>query len=204
VPLSRSNVPKVLVGGPPLAITPSRSSETTADVPPAQGGERQRLAELYDAYAPLVAWFAGRLLLRREDVEDLVQEVFVIAAENLDNLTEAPKIRAWLKTVTLRRVGRRLRWARVRARFGVASVTSDSVEDLIASPEASPEDRAALRELYVLLGKLPVDLRIAWTLRHVHEESLEAVAVLTGCSLATAKRRISAAQQRIQKDLRDD
>ena len=187
-----------------MAIIPPRSSEATANPPPAQGGQRRRLAELYDAYAPLVAWFASRLLLRREDVEDLVQEVFVIAAENLDNLTEPPKIRAWLKTVTLRRVGRRLRWARVRARFGMVSVSSESVEDLIASPEASPEDRAALRELYVVLGKLPVDLRIAWTLRHVHEESLEGVAELTGCSLATAKRRISAAQQRIQKDLRDD
>lgn len=194
---------KVSIGGPALAIISPRSSEAAAEHQSAPGGPRQRLAELYDAYAPLVAWFASRLLSRREEIEDVVQEVFVIAAENLDNLTEPLKIRAWLKTVTLRRVGRRLRWARVRARFG-APLSSDSIEDVLASPQASPEDRAALRELFVVLGKLPVDLRIAWTLRHLHEESLEAVAELTRCSLATAKRRISAAQQRIQKELPDD
>jgi RNA polymerase sigma-70 factor (ECF subfamily) len=143
------------------------------------------------------------LLSRKEEVEDVVQEVFVIAAENLDNLTEEPKIRGWLKTVTVRRVGRRLRWERVRARFGVVPASNERLEDLVASPQASPEDRAALRELYAALNHLPVDLRIAWTLRHLHEESLEAVAELTGCSLATAKRRISAAHQRIQKELRD-
>jgi RNA polymerase sigma-70 factor, ECF subfamily len=189
-----------------LAITPlaPRSPEEPAGRKPfAAGDQRERLAELYDDYAAFVAWFASRLLPRHEEVEDVVQEVFLIAADNLDNLTEPLKIRGWLKTVTLRRVGRRLRWARVRARFGIVPVSTDTVEHLVASPQASPEDRAALRELLEALGRLPVDLRIAWTLRHMHEESLEAVAELAGCSLATAKRRISAAQLQIQKELRD-
>lgn len=164
---------------------------------------RQQLARLYADYAQLVAWFASRLLTRPEEVEDVVQEVFVIAASNLPNLSNPPKIRGWLKTVTLRRVGRRLRWAKLRARLGMGPAPSDAIE-LVAAPQASPEDRAVLRQLFQVLGELPVELRIAWTLRHLHEEPLEAVAELAGCSLATAKRRIAAAQQRIQKELGDD
>lgn len=167
------------------------------------GAQRHGLAELYDNYAPYVAWFASRLLPRQDEVEDVVQEVFLIAADNLERLTEPPRIRAWLKTVTLRRIGRRLRWARVRARFGIVPTPTDSVEHLVASPQASPEDRAALREVFDILGRMPVDLRIAWTLRHMHEETLESVAELAGCSLATAKRRVAAAQERIQKELGD-
>lgn len=164
---------------------------------------RQRLGQLYADYAQLVAWFASRLLTRPEEVEDVVQEVFVIAASNLPNLTDPPKIRGWLKTVTLRRVGRRLRWARLRARLGIGPAPSDAIE-LVSAVQASPEDRAVLRQLFRVLGGLPVELRIAWTLRHMHEEPLEAVAELAGCSLATAKRRIAAAQLRIQKELGDD
>jgi RNA polymerase sigma-70 factor (ECF subfamily) len=41
---------------------------------------------------------------------------------------------------------------------------------------------------------MPADDRIAWTLRHVERHGLDAVASLTGCSLATAKRRIQRAQ----------
>src|ERR1041384_6520180 len=83
------------------------------------GQPRQRLAELYTDYAQLVAWVASRLPTRPEEVEDVVQEVFLIAASNLHTLVEPPKIRSWFKTVTVRRVGRRLRWARLRSRLGI-------------------------------------------------------------------------------------
>lgn len=165
---------------------------------------RQRLAQLYADYAQLVAWFASRLLIRAEDVEDVVQEVFLIAASNLRNLTDPPRIRGWFKTVTLRRVARRLRWAKLRTRLGIGPIAVEAVEHLVAAPQASPEDRAALRELLAALATLPIELRIAWTLRHMHGESLEGVAELAGCSLATAKRRILAAQQRIRKEFGDD
>jgi len=158
------------------------------------------LAQLYADYAQLVAWFASRLLTHQEEVEDVVQEVFLIAATKLDGLTDPPQIRGWLKTVALRRASRRLRWARVRARLGLAP-SDEGLEELVVSREASPEDRAALRELLHALARMPVDLRIAWSLRHMHQESLEDVAALAGCSLATAKRRIAAAQERIEREL---
>jgi RNA polymerase sigma-70 factor (ECF subfamily) len=165
-------------------------------------GSRDRLAELYAEYARFVAWFASRLLARPDEVEDVVQEVFLIAARNLDDLRDPPKVRGWLKTVTLRRAGRLIRWKRVRARFGIPR-SKGPVEDYVVAPGASPEDRAMLRELLVALDDVPTHLRIAWSLRYLHDETVESVAQLTGCSLATAKRRIAAAQKRINEELSD-
>jgi RNA polymerase sigma-70 factor (ECF subfamily) len=54
-----------------------------------------------------------------------------------------------------------------------------------------------------VLEAMPTDLRIAWSLRHMHEETIESVAELTGCSLATAKRRIAAAQRVLREELSD-
>ena len=166
-------------------------------------GQPPGLGQLYAEYARFVAWFASRLLTHQDEIEDVVQEVFLIAARHLDSLTDPPKIRGWLKTVTLRRASRVLRWKRVRARFGMTN-RGDGSEQWLASPEASPEDRAALLELLATLELLPTDLRIAWTLRNLHEESLESVAQLAGCSLATAKRRIAAAEARLRTELQDD
>src|SRR5258706_1261652 len=163
----------------PRALEPA----STQLRPLLSGEPRERLAQLYAEYARFVAWFASRLLTRQDEVEDVVQEVFLIAARQLDSLTDPPKIRGWLKTVTLRRAARVLRWKRVRARFGMTK-GSESAEQWVASPDASPEDRAALRELFATLDELPTDLRIAWTLRHLHEEPLDNVAELVGCSLA--------------------
>lgn len=163
---------------------------------------RNRLGELYAQYARFVAWFASRLLTRQEEVEDIVQEVFLMAAAKLDSLTDPPQIRGWLKIVTLRRVSHLMRWKKVRAKFGMTFDTA-SVEDVVAAPNASPEDRAALRELLMVLDRMPVDLRLAWSLRYMHEETVESVAELIGCSLATAKRRIAAAQARINGEIGD-
>jgi len=190
-----------------LAITPltpiSPEPAPTQLRPLLSGAPRERLAQLYADYARFVAWFASRLLTRQDEVEDVVQEVFLIAARQLDSLTDPPQIRGWLKTVTLRRAARLLRWKKVRARFGMAK-GSETSELWVASPGANPEDRAALRELLAGLDKLPTDLRVAWTLRHLHEESLDSVAKLADCSLATAKRRIAAAEARLRTELHDD
>jgi RNA polymerase sigma-70 factor (ECF subfamily) len=67
--------------------------------------------------------------------------------------------------------------------------------DAVASSDAGPEVRALLAQVYALLQTMPANERIAWTLRYVERHRLEAVADLTKCSLATAKRRIHRAQQ---------
>ena len=67
--------------------------------------------------------------------------------------------------------------------------------DAIASPNADPESRVLLAQVYSLLQTLPADDRIAWTLRYVDHHRLESVASLLDCSLATAKRRILRAQR---------
>jgi RNA polymerase sigma-70 factor (ECF subfamily) len=163
---------------------------------------RERLAKLYAEYAKFVGWVASRLLAQPDEVEDVVQEVFMIAMTKLDTLIDPPQIRGWLKTVTQRRAMRKIRWARVRARFGLAS-QQFSQDPVVASPTASPEDRAALVELFGVLEKMPVELRLAWSFRYLSEENVESVAELCGCSLATAKRRIAAAQNRINEELSD-
>jgi RNA polymerase sigma-70 factor (ECF subfamily) len=67
----------------------------------------------------------------------------------------------------------------------------------IATTDASPEQKALLPKIYAILDTLPVDQRLAWTLRYVEREQLDDVARLCDCSLATAKRKITAAQQAI-------
>jgi RNA polymerase sigma-70 factor (ECF subfamily) len=66
---------------------------------------------------------------------------------------------------------------------------------------ASPDERALLSEVYQVLERLPIDHRLAWTERHLEGEALDQVALLCGCSLATAKRRIAAAQAALDKEI---
>jgi RNA polymerase sigma-70 factor (ECF subfamily) len=94
----------------------------------------------------------------------------------------------------VRIVRTRLRRRRLVTLLGLALPEPVDLE-AVAAPEADPEARALLAQVYALLQSLPADERIAWTLRHVERHRLESVAELTSCSLATAKRRIQRAQR---------
>jgi RNA polymerase sigma-70 factor, ECF subfamily len=145
-------------------------------------------------YSGYVASLALRLLGRRDDVDDVVQEVFLAALKGIAKLRDPVAIKAWLGTVTARVVARRLRIRRFCSLFGLEK----SGQEAELAIGATQEQAALVRRIYEILDELPVDLRIAWTLRHVQGEQLDAVAAIGGCSLATAKRRIAAAQEIIE------
>ncbi len=153
-------------------------------------GEIGDPGEAYRRYAPYVAAVAYRLLGRDEDVDDAVQEVFVRAIRSFDSLQDRGAIKGWLAAITVRVVARRLRRRRARRLF---RIEADYDYERVAGPGADPEDTALLSSVYGALDNLSVPLRTAWLLRHVEGQTLPEVAEHCGCSLATAKRRIDAA-----------
>ena len=152
------------------------------------------LEALFRQYSGYVAAIAMRLLGRDGDVDDVVQEVFLGAWKGVANLRDPGAVKGWLATVTVRIARRKLRMRRVKQFFRFDD--EPTYED-IPAPGASPEEKVLLARVYEILDGIPVDHRLAWTLRLVEREQLDDVARLCGCSLATAKRRISAAQQAI-------
>jgi RNA polymerase sigma-70 factor (ECF subfamily) len=157
------------------------------------------LEAVFRQHSGYVAAVAFRILGRREDVDDVVQDVFMSAMKRLETLKTPEALRSWLATITVRCSGRRLRVRRVRRFLGLdGNVPYDDV----AGVQASPEDRLFLAQVYSVLDELPVDQRVAWTLRYIEGEQLDAVAAQCNCSLATVKRRIAAAQAFVEERLR--
>ncbi len=153
-------------------------------------GNSSDAGETYRRYAPYVAAVAYRLLGRDEDVDDAVQEVFVRAIRGFDQLQEKGAIKGWLAAITVRVVARKLRLRRARR---LLRIEANYDYERVAGPRADPEQAALLSTLYGAIDDLAVPLRTAWLLRHVEGNSLPEVAEHCACSLATAKRRIAAA-----------
>jgi RNA polymerase sigma-70 factor, ECF subfamily len=167
-----------------LALVPAAPAEARG--PGAAGPPT--FEQAYELHAGYVAGLAGRILGRNDDVPDVVQEVFLIAHRRLSDVREAGALRTWLGRITVREASRRLRWRRLRTFLQPAHVEVDLVAD-----EAAAELRPLVALLYAALDRLPARERSAWVLRNLQDEPLDRVAELCGCSLATAKRRIAAA-----------
>jgi RNA polymerase sigma-70 factor (ECF subfamily) len=171
-----------------------------AAAPDHETPEETELALEFDAvfrrYAPYVAAVAHRLLGRDAEVDDTVQEVFLVAVRGLSRVRDPSAVKGWLARIAVRSARRRLRLRRLRGLFGVHD---PSAYNAVVDQQASPEQRALLERVYRVLDAVPADQRIAWTLRHIEGEQLEAVADLCGCSLATAKRRITAVSRTLEE-----
>lgn len=156
--------------------------------------------ELYRREWRYVAAVAERLMVRKADVRDVVQEVFIKAYRGLGKVENAAAVRGWLATITVRAVSDRLR----RKKWQQTLLFQQEQIDDLPAHHAGPEAQAELRRLQRALLRLPVKERIAWGLRHIEGEPLERVAELCECSLATVKRRITAAQDKLRAFVRNE
>jgi len=154
------------------------------------------LDSLFRRYAAYVAAVAHRLLGREEDVDDTVQEVFLIAVRGIGAIRDPGAVKAWLARIAVRVARRKLHKRRLRSYFGL---DDPAVYDSVTDSSASPEHKALLSRVYLILDGIPANQRIAWALRYVEGDPLESVATLSGCSLATAKRRIAAASRVLEE-----
>jgi RNA polymerase sigma-70 factor (ECF subfamily) len=159
------------------------------------------LADLFRRYAPYVATIGFKLLGRDDELDDLVQDVFIEAHRGLHQLRTVDAAKGWLARITVRRAVRRLRRQKLRAFFSLDTVPEHAS---LVDAAASPEERAHISSTYRLLEALSVPHRITWVLRHVEGETLDAIAVLCGCSKATVQRRLRAAQRTLGEGQRND
>jgi RNA polymerase sigma-70 factor (ECF subfamily) len=159
---------------------------------PAAATGANGFAALYAAHARYIAGVVHRILGGADsEVDDLVQETFIDAIEGIGNLHEPLAARAWLVTVAVRHARRVLGRRRRRAFF--AFLAKDY------APRASdPRDRQPVDDLYDALERLPTDLRIPWVLHRIEQLNLPETATACEVSLATVKRRIAEAEQRLE------
>lgn len=187
---------------PQLRLVPA-APESVPEAAPSSGAPASAPGDLDGAfrlYGRYVGYIALRILGRPDEVEDLVQEVFLDAHQGIGTLRDPGALKGFLATLTVRKASRALKRRKVRRFFGF-----DEGFDYtqIADRRASPDERALVGEVYRMLDELPAEQRAAWVLRYVEGEKVERVAEMCGCSLATVKRRIAAAQATLHSELGD-
>jgi RNA polymerase sigma-70 factor, ECF subfamily len=159
-----------------------------------QNHEPGAQAAFFDTYERDVRKVLVRILGTTPDVADALQDTFLRAFKSAMQIKDALALRGWLLRVAVSVAIDHLR-RRQRSRWLVFS-TEACVDVPVEGVTA--ELRAALRDTYRVLDKLPNEERIAFALRHIDEMELAEVADACNVSLATIKRRLSRAELRFR------
>jgi RNA polymerase sigma-70 factor, ECF subfamily len=172
---------------------PLKASEALGDeelVRRALAGDRWGREMLYRRHAGSLLAMTVRLLANRGEAEEIVQDTFLTAFEQLGTLREAGAVRGWLGQIAVNLVRRRFRRARLMRFLGLDRGADDATLESLADPGVSTDQRVELALVDRLLRGMKPGLRLAWMLRRVDGLELNEVASLCDCSLATIKRRI--------------
>lgn len=159
----------------------------------AADGDQEAFAVLVRRYAPMMRAHARRLLRGSGDVDDVVQEAFVVAWQRLSDLKDPESVKSWLMRIASRKAADRIRLQRPRADLDEHSLAASADQ----SPPQIVEGRGELEALGDALRSLPDAQHECWVLREVGGLSYEETAERLGIPVTTVRGLLARARKDI-------
>jgi RNA polymerase sigma-70 factor (ECF subfamily) len=181
--------------------SPTKSGAGPTDaalVVSARAGETWAQEALFRRHARMALGLAHRLLPQDNEVDDLVQDCFVSALNRLASLENPQAFAAWLGSIVVRAVSKRLRRRRLLSRLGLR-VPEEIDPDAIAAPAVPGDVAVELRRVYAVIAQLPAQARVALVLRRVDGLEVPEIARRMGVGLSTVKRRLKMAEEILER-----
>ena len=173
-----------------------------------QSGQKEAFAPLVEAYQRKIFSIVFHLVRRRNDVEDIVQEIFMKAFAAIESYNSQSSFGTWINRIAVNHCYdylRRQRSSKVTYFWEMSEEGQRQVEAHSQSPEEGGLDSAeklALGDLVnKLLARAPAEDRVILTLKEIEDKSVEEISEILGLKLSTVKVRLHRARKRMVKDL---
>ena len=183
-------------------------SEETLLVNAARGGDIGSFEKLVKRYDRNVFRIAQHITQNREDAEDVVQDAFLKAYQNLGQFQGQSKFYTWLVRIAVNEALMRLRRRRPERMISLdedVKTEEDSMPREVADWSPNPEQQYSQGELKEILGKtiqgLPAGLRMVFVLRDVEGLSTEETAAALELSVPAVKSRLLRARLQLRERL---
>ena len=153
-----------------------------------------QLHEMFERYGPFVCRSLRYLGVREVDLDDMLQEVFLVVYQRLNDYQERGRTRAWLYSICTRvTLSHRRKLGRQRE-----TLARDFEEGSQGPTQLTRvEDREALALGNRLLAGLPAQQREVFVLYEVEDMTMTEIADALRCPLQTAYSRLHKARERI-------
>jgi RNA polymerase sigma-70 factor (ECF subfamily) len=183
-------------------------SEETLLVEAARSGDIGAFESLVRRYDRNVFRIAQHITQNREDAEDVVQDAFLKAYQNLGQFQGQSKFYTWLVRIAVNEALMRLRRRRPERMVSIdedVKTEEDSMPREIADWSPNPEQLYTQAELKDILGKtiqgLPPSFRTVFVLRDVEGLSTEETASALELSVPAVKSRLLRARLQLRERL---
>ena len=174
----------------------------------AKGGDVSAFEDLVKRYDRNVFRIAQHITQNREDAEDVVQDAFLKAYQNLGQFQGQSKFYTWLVRIAVNEALMRLRRRRPERMVSLdedVNTEDDSVPREVADWSPNPEQQYSQAELKDILTRtiqgLPPSFRTVFVLRDVEGLSTEEAAEALDLSIPAVKSRLLRARLQLRERL---
>ncbi len=174
----------------------------------AKAGDISAFEELVRRYDRNVFRIAQHITQNREDAEDVVQDAFLKAYENLEQFQEQSKFYTWLVRIAVNEALMKLRRRRPERTVSLdqeVETEEDTIPREVADWSPNPEQLYNQSELREILTKtiqgLPASFRTVFVLRDVEGLSTEETAEALDLSIPAVKSRLLRARLQLRERL---
>jgi RNA polymerase sigma-70 factor (ECF subfamily) len=176
----------------------------------AQRGDGEAFGLLVERYERRIFSLVYHLVRRREDVEDLSQEIFIKAFRSLRSYNFQASFVTWLSRVAVNHCYDYLRRLRASPVTYYSQMSEEGQRNLEARVESAEEgglnqaERAVLQDLAgKLLHRAPANDRLILMLKELEGYSVEEISDLLDLKSSTVKVRLHRARKRMLEDMKE-
>ncbi len=159
-------------------------------------------ADVYNTYLNFV-WSITRCLgVDNDDVDDVVQEIFVVIYKRLHTVEQPESLRSWVYGIIRRVAGRYHRARRtILLNTGNVNVEPEMLQPEWSTPQGMAEQSEQVRLIWGFLEKLEAPKREVFILTELEEMTAPEIAEAIGVPLNTVYSRLRAARQELEEAL---
>lgn len=170
----------------------------------ARAGNRDAFRMLVERHSRAVFRVAYRVTGNEQDAEDVVQDTFLKAFADLSRFEARSGLGTWLHRIAANCAIDLLR-KRPRRTVSHDDENAAPLVERLASPEAGPERHAQGQQVRARIEEAMADLtpleRAAFTLRHLEQQPIEAIAAALGQNPAATRHSIFRAVAKMRRAL---
>ncbi len=149
---------------------------------------------LFRQHAAFVAGFVARLGFRGQDVDDIVQDVFLVAHRRGGYTPGPARPTTWLAEIAIR-TAMGFRRTGQRSSLLPDAATAESIPSPSPSPHQNAESRQTLDLVQRALSTVDMDRRAVFVLFELEGESCDAIARALGIPVGTVYSRLHTARK---------
>jgi len=193
----------------PRANASESSLEDDTLVKKAIGGDEAAYKKIVDKYERALYFHILKMIKDREQVEDLVQETFVKAFDNLNTYSTNYAFSTWLYRIATNHTIDYLRKKKLKTLSIDEPVnTKDGDMEMQLPDQSASTDRSIIRKqrqkiVRNAIDDLPEKYRKVIEMRHMEEKSYQEIADVLDLPLGTVKAHIFRARELLYKALKD-